>query len=143
MRMTCGIPDRLITEILNGLAEKMRIGGKVVLDLCAGFQSIRQSVLRAGASYVGVDIAGRRAVKATPARRAAVVLVAGRHVLSVKHKLQDGNHAVTLPGGKWEQRDSSCTARRDDTVASTLAWLLRTATMTPPPVGSACMRAPR
>ena len=106
-RMTCGIPDKLITEILKGMAENVDLGGKVVLDLCSGFQSIREAVLQAGASYVGVDIAGRRTVEATPARRAAVVLIADQHVLAVKHRLQDGGHVVTLPGGKREQQDDS------------------------------------
>ena len=105
--MTCGIPDKLITEILKGMAENVDLGGKVVLDLCSGFQSIREAVLQAGASYVGVDIAGRRTVEATPARRAAVVLIADQHVLAVKHRLQDGGHVVTLPGGKREQQDDS------------------------------------
>ena len=106
-RMTCGIPDLLITEILQGMAETMDLSGKVVLDLCSGFQSIREAVLRAGASYVGVDIAGRRTVKAAPARRAAIVLVAGQQVLAVKHRLRDGSYATTLPGGKREQHDNS------------------------------------
>ena len=55
---TCGIPNMLITEILQALKETKQLEGKVVIDqyLCAGFQSIREAVLTAGATYVAVDI---------------------------------------------------------------------------------------
>ena len=49
---TCGIPNMLITEILQALKETRQLEGKVVIDLCAGFQSIRKAVLAAGASIV-------------------------------------------------------------------------------------------
>ena len=35
-RMTCRIPDLLITEILQGMAEMMDLGGKVVLEYAQG-----------------------------------------------------------------------------------------------------------
>ena len=48
----------LITEILTAMAETQQLRGKVVLDLCAGFQSIRRAVEAAGAKYVAVDLKG-------------------------------------------------------------------------------------
>ena len=70
-QMTCGMPTMLIQEILKAVAETDSLKGKVVLDLCAGFQSIRQSVLDAGARYVAVDIQGPRAVTNPQQRRVA------------------------------------------------------------------------
>ena len=60
--MTCGILDALITEILAAMAKTQQLRGKVVLDLCAGFQSIREAVnqIKAGATYVAVDLEGNR-----------------------------------------------------------------------------------
>ena len=46
----------------------------VVLDLCARFQSLRETVLAMGGKYVAVDVAGQRPVKAAELRRGAVVL---------------------------------------------------------------------
>ena len=106
-KMTCGIPDMLITEILKGMAEAVNMKGKVVLDLCAGFNSIRNAVLKAGASYVGVDIEGERKARAAQPRRTAIVLSCGDSVLAVKHKLKDGTHAWTLPAGKLGPADTS------------------------------------
>ena len=76
-RMTCGIPSRLIREVLLAMAETQQLGGKVVLDLCAGFQSIREEVLAAGATYVAVDIKGQRDRSEARHRRAAMVLCHG------------------------------------------------------------------
>ena len=39
------------------------IEDKVVLDLCAGFQSLREQVIKMGAKYVAVDVMGARKVK--------------------------------------------------------------------------------
>ena len=55
-QMTCGIPDKLITEILEAVKGTVELKGKVVLDLCAGFQSIRKAVLEAGSKCVAVDL---------------------------------------------------------------------------------------
>jgi 8-oxo-dGTP pyrophosphatase MutT (NUDIX family) len=104
---TCGIPNMLITEILQALKETKQLEGKVVIDLCAGFQSIRKAVLAAGARYVAVDSMGKREVKEAKPRRAAVALRWGNRVLAVLHKLRDGSKAWTIPGGRMEQSDES------------------------------------
>ena len=57
-QMTCGMPKQLIVEILNAIKQTAQVSGKVVLDLCAGFQSLREAVVEAGARYVAVDIQG-------------------------------------------------------------------------------------
>ena len=44
--------------------------------------------------------------KAAPPHRCAVVLRHGNSVLVVKHRLQQGGSAVTLPGGKPEEADT-------------------------------------
>ena len=61
--MTCGIPDMPIKEILTAVSEQVSLGGNVVSDLYAGFQSIREEVLKAGATYDAVDLHGARVVK--------------------------------------------------------------------------------
>jgi len=105
---TCGIPNGLIKEILVAVAERAALGGKVVLDLCAGFQSIRNEVLKAGAKYVGVDIQGRRQVKQGPTRRAAIVLRTGNKVLAVKTQTTDGKQFWRFPGREHDtQNDKS------------------------------------
>ena len=63
-KMTCGMPEMLVAELLEGINEVEKIEGKVVLDLCAGFQSLRETVLAMGGKYVAVDVAGQRPVKA-------------------------------------------------------------------------------
>ena len=64
-RMTCGIPNMLIREILTAVSEQVALCGKVVLDVCDGFQSIGEEVLNAGATYVVVDLHGACVVKTT------------------------------------------------------------------------------
>ena len=59
-KTTCGIPQMLITELLQAVNEAEGIEDTVVLDLFAGFQSLREQVLKMGAKYVAVDIAGER-----------------------------------------------------------------------------------
>ena len=59
-KMTCGIPERLIIEILTAINEVESIEDKVVLDLCAEFQSLREQVIKMGANYVAVDVMGTR-----------------------------------------------------------------------------------
>ena len=78
-----------------------------MIDLCAGFQSIREAVLAAGATYVAVDSMGKREAKLVKPRRAAVALRWGNRVLAVLHKLQDGSKVWTIPGGKMEDSDES------------------------------------
>ena len=63
VKMTCGIPEKLIIELLTAVNEVERIEDKVVLDLCAGFQSLREQVIKMGANYMVVDITGARKVK--------------------------------------------------------------------------------
>ena len=63
-----------MTELLQAVNEAEGMEGKVVLDLCAGFQSLREQVLKMGAKYVAVDIAGERNVKEAEARWAAIVI---------------------------------------------------------------------
>ena len=106
-KMTCGIPHRLIMEILAAFKEQRQLKGKIVLDLCAGFQSIRKAVLEAGAGYVAVDAMGKREVKDARPRRAAIALRHIGRVLAVLHKLKDGSKVWTIPGGKMEESDES------------------------------------
>ena len=106
-RMTCGIPDMLITEILKAMAETQQLRGKVVLDLCAGFQSIRRAVEKAGATYVGVDLKGNRNGPPAEPRRGAVLLCYGANILAVKQRLSDGSLHWKLPGGQQQQHDQS------------------------------------
>ena len=121
-RMTCGIPSRLIREVLLAMAETQQLGGKVVLDLCAGFQSIREEVLAAGATYVAVDIKGQRDRSEARQRRAAMVLCHEGRVMAVEHKLSDGNTCWTMPGGAAQSSDQSLhhTALRELTDATGL-----------------------
>ena len=74
VKMTCGIPQLLVTALLQAVNEAEGMEGKVVLALCAGFQSLREQVLKMGAKYVAVDIAGERKAKEAEARRAAIVI---------------------------------------------------------------------
>ena len=74
VKMTCGMPEKLIIEILKAVNEIETIEDKVVLDLCAGFQSLKEQVLSMGTKYVAVDIVGARKVKEDEARQVAVVL---------------------------------------------------------------------
>ena len=97
-KMTCGIPQLLITELLQAVNKAEGIEDKVVLDLFAGFQSLREQVLKMGARYVAVDIAGERKAKEEEARRAALVI------------RQDNTYLLTLQekttgvcGGLWQQ----------------------------------------
>ncbi len=82
----------------------------MVLDLCAGFQSIREEVLRAGAKYMAVDIQGKRAQRPGPPRRAAAVMCSEQKVLATLCKLPDGSAQWTLPGGQPEPTDHSAYA---------------------------------
>ena len=59
-KVTCGMPAMLVAELLEDIREVDTIEGnlKVVLDLCAGFQIFRETVLAIGGKYVAVDAAG-------------------------------------------------------------------------------------
>ena len=59
------------------------IEDKVVPDLCAGFQSLREQVIKMGANYVAVDVMGARKVQKCEPREAAVVLRQGDKYLSI------------------------------------------------------------
>ena len=106
-RMTCGIPTMLIQEILHAMAERQSLGGKVVLDLCSGFQSIRQAVLQTGATYVAVDVKGNRFKEPSQPRRAAAVVCSGGSVLAVEYKHTAGTSHWTIPGGDKDSADPS------------------------------------
>jgi len=69
----CGMPRELLAEVLWAAA-KGSLEGKVVLDLCAGFQSMREVAEARGAKYVAVDVQGGRLVGEGPRRRAAWAL---------------------------------------------------------------------
>ena len=43
-------------ELLTAINEVETIEDKVVLDLCAGFQSLQEQVVKMGTNYVAVDI---------------------------------------------------------------------------------------
>ena len=68
-----GMPRELLAEVLWSAA-KGSLEGKVVLDLCAGFQSMREVAEARGAKYVAVDLQGRRMALERRKRRAAVAL---------------------------------------------------------------------
>ena len=102
--MTCGMPQQLIVEILNAIKATADVSGKVVVDLCAGFQSLRQAVLAAGAKYVAVDIQGQRP-RVSPEdnnRGVAIVLKTSTHVLAQKTRGgNNGNDIIwELPKGR-------------------------------------------
>ena len=82
--MQCGIPNALIKEVLSAVEQCVSLKGKVVLDLCSGFQSICKAVVEAGATYVEVDVMGNCKAKPHAPRRAAVVLRCNSKVLAVK-----------------------------------------------------------
>ena len=105
--MTCGILSLLIREVLLAMAEKQQLGGKVVLDLCAGFQSMREAVLATGATYVAVDVEGKRVSKGQHTRRCAIALCHNGRVLAVEQRIQDGTHCWTIPGGLQQPNDHS------------------------------------
>ena len=111
-KMTCGIPERLIFEILTAINEVERIETKVVLDLCAGFQSLREQVKKIGAKYVAVDVMGTREVKEEEAREVAVVLRQGDKYLSILHDdLQGGRYSGRCRQGSTVNRISLYTVQ--------------------------------
>ena len=71
----CGMPRELLQEILRAACGDDDITGKVVLDLCAGFQSMREVVESKGARYLAVDLEGARNKSSTP-QFAGIVLMA-------------------------------------------------------------------
>ena len=72
------------------------------------FQSIREAVLKAGATYVAVDVKGARgAQEQYPPRRSAMVLCHNARVLAVKCRLTDGSCGWMVPGGEWQRSDLS------------------------------------
>lgn len=124
---SCGIPEKLVTEILGALSEFEDLKGKVVVDMCAGFQSLKEPVLKAGARYVAVDIAGERKSKVAAPRRCAVVLRHKDSVLAVKYCSPSIGSVTTLPGGKATEADASLHAAgmralMEDTGLSRAVW---------------------
>ena len=62
-RMKNEMPAMWMEEFLT--AAKERSNRRVVIDLCAGWQSLRPVCERLGLDYVAVDIAGDRNVRAS------------------------------------------------------------------------------
>ena len=107
VKMTCGIPQLLVTELLEAVNEAEGIENKVVLDLFAGFQSLREQVLKMGAKYVAVDIAGERKVKEAEARRAAIVIKQDNKYLSILQEKTTGGLGWTLAAGRQTEHDNA------------------------------------
>ena len=101
------MPQQLIKEVLQAVAEMAAVIGNVVVDLCAGFQSTREEVIKAGARYVAVDIEGPSAVRNEVKRKAATVLTAGGKVLAVERKTEQGECLWAIPSGRQEASDNS------------------------------------
>jgi 8-oxo-dGTP pyrophosphatase MutT (NUDIX family) len=119
----------LIREVLAAIAETRQLKGKVVLDLCAGFQSLRDEVLRAGARYVAVDVEGHRGEvsKQKQPRRAAAVLCSNHRVLAVRRAMPNGSQQWELPGGRLEPderslHDAAIRALREQTGLDKKGW---------------------
>jgi len=115
--MTCGMPPELLAEVLAAVAKEVDITNKVVLDLCSGFQSWKETALKAGCRYVAVDNLGDRAHRLRPedkteeevskCKRASAVLKHGDKILLTEHRLLDGSICWTVPGGKREAVDTT------------------------------------
>ena len=89
VKLKCGMPRALLAEILMKIAEKQDITDKVVLDICAGFQSMREVAHKLGLKYVAVDIQGDRMKKLREShrwqhRKQAILVKRGRKVLTVQ-----------------------------------------------------------
>jgi len=89
VKLKCGMPRALLAEILMKIAEKQDITDKVVLDICAGFQSMREVAHKLGLKYVAVDIQGDRMKKLRENhrwqhRKQAILVKRGRKVLTVQ-----------------------------------------------------------
>ena len=106
-KMTCGIPEKLIVELLTAINEVETIEDKVVLDLCAGFQSLREQVIKMGAKYVSVDVMGARKVQKCEPREVAVVRRQGDKYLSVLQDDLQGSWQWALPSGQQCKSDTS------------------------------------
>jgi hypothetical protein len=74
------MPLELLRAVLWS-ACKEPLDGKVVLDLCAGFQSMRAAAEERGAKYVAVDLEGARVAEGVT-REAGIVLRCEGHVLA-------------------------------------------------------------
>ena len=106
-KMTCGMPQQLIKELLRTVAETAQISGKVVVDLCAGFQSLKAEVLAAGAKYVAVDLSGERTVKSTKQRRTAILLETADGVLAVQDQTDTTTNMWHIPSTIQQEQDNS------------------------------------
>ena len=108
--MTCGMPRQLIMEVLKAVAATAQVSGKVVVDLCAGFQSMREAVEAAGAKYVAVDIQRLRKPPQHVQRQAAIVLVRDDEVLATENSTPDGIKFQYARGGSKDTPNSSLSA---------------------------------
>lgn len=87
-----GMPKELLQEILMAARKDAGEKPRVVIDLCAGHQSMREAALEMGLQYVAVDAKGElRKMESRAQRKSAVCLWKGDKVLACKK-----------PGGLWE-----------------------------------------
>ena len=103
----CGMPRELLKEILKAACGGEDITNKVVLDLCAGFQSMKEVAEDMGARYLAVDLEGARNKASSSIVKQAGIVLMSRHASSVANAVwssvvskADGSIAVeqVLPG---------------------------------------------
>ena len=112
-RQKNGMPKRLLAEILWNAAQTTPLEGRVVLDLCAGFQSLREVALEAGADYLAVDLKGERGDRDASSPRVAIMLRAGDLAYAPDHK---------LPQAKVVKHETAWTAIRGKLLELGLEW---------------------
>ena len=114
----CMMPQVMLMEVMEQVRQEVGESKKAVLDICAGFQSLKEAAMQKGFDYVAVDIKGERRKPEEDVEgkdRAAMVMKKGEEVLLVLHRLKDGKACWTLPGGKKEEKDADwrVTAERE------------------------------
>ena len=93
-KWNCVMPVEMMREIVTATLKGVHSENKVVLDLCAGFGSMKQAAEEAGAKYVGVDIRGQRKLNTQidSKRKVAVVLVVNKQLMAVKVETDASKH---------------------------------------------------
>ena len=101
--LKCGMPTQMLQEIMMQVAREGEVTDKVVLDLCAGFQSLRDTALKLGMRYVAVDIQGERnkPKEGEQQRKYALVMMENGQVLAQK------KHQWTIPKAEKGATDTS------------------------------------
>ena len=113
--LKCGMPIKLLMEMLEAACDK-GLQGKVVLDLCSGFQSLKQAVIAMGGKYVAVDVKdrglSRGQVSAADGRAAAVVLQGPEGVLMEVSGENDDTHSFVKGVSSQDKThyDAACEA---------------------------------